>query len=167
MIKAGGREDSDASTAAATNKRHSGGTSTREGSNPPGEADNSNITCREGEKIGTTTTVASTVLAASGTKSRERKHHRRRRHRNESKDTGRTNDTNGVDTSWDADGGGQEDKFKLLMEFIPYVGLGDATRDNMVRCSETAYILFDNRHTRSPTKSLIVQESRRVQEELQ
>lgn len=118
MVKAGDRVDSDANTAATNNKRQSGGIATREGSHPAVETDNND-------------------LASSCTKSRDRKHHRRRRHRRGSKDTGGTNDSNGADTTWDTDGEGQEDKFKLLVEFIPYVGLGDATRDNMVRCFGT------------------------------
>ena len=146
MIKAGGGADNDASIATATKKIHSGGMATIEGSHPPGEANNDHSrnnskrndrkrTSEESENIGTN--VASTVLGKSSTKSRERKHHRRRHHRHGSKDIGGTNDSNGADTPWDADGGGQEDKFKLLVEFIPYVGLGDATRDNMVRCFGT------------------------------
>lgn len=128
----------------ASNKRHSGGIGTRQASRRPGEANseqsnhnnnNHDDSKRKSEKDGNngTSPVASAVLATSSTKSRERKHHRRRRHRHGSKDAGATDDSNGADTPWGADGGGQEDKFKLLVEFIPYVGLGDATRDNMVR----------------------------------
>lgn len=141
MFKAGGGADNDASIVAATTKRHSGGMATRGGSHPPGEANNNNSrnnndskrAREEGGNIGASATMASTGVATSFTRSRERKHHRRRRHRHGSKDAGGTIDSNGADTPWDADGGGQEDKLKLLVEFIPYVGLGDATRDNMVR----------------------------------
>ncbi|CAM9809238.1 unnamed protein product [Ectocarpus fasciculatus] len=72
----------------------------------------------------TTATASSTGLAKSCSEGRDKKHHRRRhRHRHGSKDA----------TGGNTEVGGQEDKLKLLVEFIPYVGLGDATRDNMVR----------------------------------
>lgn len=145
--ESGGGADKDAIKIAAANKRHSGDIAKRKESHPPGEGNNhsnnnnrSKRTREEGGNAGTT--VASTVLATPSTKSRERKHHRRRRHRHGSKDAGGTNDSNGADALWDADGGGQEDKFKLLVEFIPYVGLGDATRDNMVRRLATACLWY-------------------------
>ncbi|CAN0086708.1 unnamed protein product, partial [Ectocarpus sp. 13 AM-2016] len=83
-------------------------------------------------------TASSAGLATSFSEGRDRKHHRRRhRHRHGSKGaTGakaNKHSTHGADTSSDTEAGGQEDKLKLLVDFIPYVGLGDATRDNMVR----------------------------------
>lgn len=142
MVQGGSRADSDVNTA-ATNKRKTGGMATREGSRQPVHSDNKNDSKNQFEEGGNT--VTSTAHDTSGTKSRKH-HHRRRRHRHGSKDTGGTNYNNG--DTWDADGGGQEDKFKLLVEFIPYVGLGDATRDNMVRCFRTASVAFEIRGPR-------------------
>lgn len=76
-----------------------------------------------------------TGTAVNEKQSRQRKHHHRRHHRRGSKD-GAGSQSNNADTASDGEGGGgRDDKFKLLVEFIPYVGLGDATRDNMVHSS--------------------------------
>lgn len=92
-------------------------------------------------------TASSAGLATSGSEGRDRKHHRRRhRHRHGSKGATGAKDnkhnTHGADTVSDTEAGGQEDKLKLLVECIPYVGLGDATRDNMVRTSTWFFIFI-------------------------
>lgn len=80
-----------------------------------------------------------TGTPADGKQSRQRRHHHRRHHHRGAKDGSGPRSNNGnstgndADTTSDGEGGGRDDKFKLLTEFIPYVGLGDATRDNMVR----------------------------------
>ncbi|CAM9709129.1 unnamed protein product [Pylaiella littoralis] len=118
------------STAAETKKRESGGggggggSTRRKRSHPNTEGgeinnNNDNNTGTGGESNG---------------HDRKHQHHQHRRHRHRHrhgpKSTSGTNDNN---TASDTDGAQDEDKLKLLIEFIPYVGLGDAARDNMVR----------------------------------
>lgn len=72
-------------------------------------------------------TTSTTKDASSGKRRHHRHHHR---HRKQGDISVNGDGADGSDAAADME---QEDKLKLLLEFIPYFGLGDATRDSMVR----------------------------------
>lgn len=76
------------------------------------------------------------MTAANTVQTGKRHHHRhRRRHHHRTKSSKEMSVGGGdqADAASDAEVLGQEDKLKLLLEFIPYFGTGDTSRDNMVR----------------------------------
>ena len=89
---------------------------------------------------GASSTVSATASSNKG-RHRHRHHHRSRNNRTkhgglQAATQNNAEEEEGVEGGSDAassDLGQQEDKLKLLLEFIPYFGLGDVTRDNMVR----------------------------------
>lgn len=147
----GGTGDSKSAATTVEKKRHSGSGRAKKRSHSS-EANDAHH--GEGGNIAqsNTATASSTGLATSCSDGRDRKHHRRRhRHRHGSKDAAgaksHKHNTHGANTASDTEAGGQEDKLKLLVEFIPYVGLGDATRDNMVRAHDSWFSFALRSHT--------------------
>lgn len=100
--------------------------------------------------LSTAAADSSTASAAASSSKGRRHHHRHHRSRNnrtkhggaqaatynnaEEEEEGEVGGGGGGGSdAASSDPGQQEDKLKLLLEFIPYFGLGDVTRDNMVR----------------------------------
>lgn len=80
----------------------------------------------------TNMTSAGDAVAAGKHRHHRRRHHHRRRRKdsNSAMDVGRGDEEHADAASEHL---GQRDKLKLLLEFIPYFGTGNPSRDNMVR----------------------------------
>lgn len=83
-------------------------------------------------QVDTLNTAANTVLTE---KRHHHRHRRRHHHRTKSSKEMNINGEDQADAAYDSASEvlGQEDKLKLLLEYIPYFGTGDTSRDNMVR----------------------------------